>query len=253
MNLKKKLMVIFAAGIMTLSAAPFALAATTPAPADNTVQEQQTSESGINAQGEAEGFVNKKYLTKGGAAFWIIFTIVLNGALSFWIGNRFYRMSKKDNHLSSEIRALRRDIDEKFVKNIGGFVEQELDIKNLNENLSADEEGIKTPEKQPVISDISAEEEERFRKWEESQTKSKTERKKNRSQLREELQDDMDDVKKIKRKNYQPSRRASIADDIDDAEEEENLEETKEIKIKNSAVKNKAKEIINDIFPFKED
>ena len=57
---------------------------------------------------------NKKYLSKGWAVFWFIFTIIINAIISFWIGNRFYKLSKKDNHLSFEIRALRKDIEEKI-------------------------------------------------------------------------------------------------------------------------------------------
>ena len=40
MNIKKKIMVIFATGIMAFSASPFVLAAT-PAPANNTQQAEQ--------------------------------------------------------------------------------------------------------------------------------------------------------------------------------------------------------------------
>ena len=69
-------------------------------------------------------------MSKGWAVFWFIFTIIINAIISFWIGNRFYKLSKKDNHLSFEIRALRKDIEEKFVNNVGGFSEQEVDIKN---------------------------------------------------------------------------------------------------------------------------
>lgn len=82
-------------------------------------------------------------MSKGWAVFWFIFTIIINAIISFWIGNRFYKLSKKDNHLSFEIRALRKDIEEKFVNNVGGFSEQEVDIKNLNESLALDDEGLK--------------------------------------------------------------------------------------------------------------
>ena len=53
-------------------------------------------------------------MSKGWAVFWFIFTIIINAIISFWIGNRFYKLSKKDNHLSFEIRALRKDIEEKL-------------------------------------------------------------------------------------------------------------------------------------------
>ncbi|MGN0106495.1 MAG: hypothetical protein ACI4A5_02205 [Hominilimicola sp.] len=264
MNLKKKVMVLFAAGIVALSASPLVLAAT-PEPAGNTEQAvteqttQQTSAtvapaapiSGVQTA-DASELTNKKYLTKGGAAFWFIFTIILNGALSFWIGNRFYRLARKDNHVSGEIRALRKDIEEKFVKSVGGFAEQEVDINNLNESLAMDDEGIKPMEKQPVLREVSAEEEERFRRWEEAQSKPKNERVRPKSAVKEELDEELDDVKKIRRKNYQPKR--SLDDEVFEEEDNsEDLGETKEIKLRGEGVKSKAKEILGDIFPFKED
>ena len=137
MNLKKKLMVLIAAGIMMFSIAPMALAepetdegqsdaqvTETTAPVQQPIQTAQTTE-----------FTNSKYLTKGGAAIWFILILLANGAFSFWVGNRFYRLAKKDNHVSAEIRALRRDIDDKFVKSVDGIAEQEIDIENLNESL----------------------------------------------------------------------------------------------------------------------
>ena len=46
MNIKKKIMVIFATGIMAFSASPFVLAAT-PAPANNTQQAEQVDTTKI--------------------------------------------------------------------------------------------------------------------------------------------------------------------------------------------------------------
>lgn len=256
MDIKKRLVTVLAACIMMLFASPFVLA-TTPQPADN-VQQTQTvdntsSTSTVqpqipaagNVQTETAGteFANKKYMTKGWTAFWIIFSIIVNMVLSFWIGNRFYRLAKKDNHHSYEIRALRKDIEEKFAKSVGGFSEQEIEITNSNESLATDDEGIKIPEKQQVFKEVSPEEEERFRKWEQAQARPKTERTaKPKSVLKEELQEDLDDVKKINRKNYQPKR-----------DDEAEIDATREIKIKSEDVKSKAKEILGDIFPFKED
>lgn len=266
MNLKKKVMVLIAAGIMALSASPLALAAT-PEPAGNTQQTDQTTQqtttqqqspatiapaAGAAAAQTADTLTNKKYLTKGGAAFWFIFTIVINAAFSFWVGNRFYRLAKKDNHVSGEIRALRKDVEEKFVKSVGGFAEQEIDIANLNESLAMDKEGIKPEPRQSALREVSAEEEERFRRWEEAQSKPKSERVRPRSAVKEELDEELEDVKKIRRKNYQPKREISseIFEEDDDSED---LGETKEIKLRGEGVKSKAKEILGDIFPFKED
>ena len=274
MNIKKKIMVIFATGIMAFSASPFVLAAT-PEPANNvqqteqtdTTQQADTTNQNAQAQIPAAGNVqtqtettsqvsNKKYLSKGWAVFWFIFTIIINAIISFWIGNRFYKLSKKDNHLSFEIRALRKDIEEKFVNSVGGFAEQEVDIKNLNENLATDSEGLKPTAKQPVLNEISSEEEERFRRWEEAQSKPKSERVRPKSTLKEEFDEELEDVKKIKRKNYQPKRNPN-EDFEEDAESDKSdkadMDATREIKLKGEGVKNKAKEILGDIFPFKED
>lgn len=262
MNIKKKLMVLLAAGIMIFSVSPFVFAAT-PEPAGNTTDNgaAQTAQvtvapAGTNPTTTAE-LENSKYLTKGGAIFWFAFTVVLNSVLSFWIGNRFYKMSKKDNHIAGEIRALRRDVEEKFVKSVGGFSEQEIDINNLNESLAMDDEGIKPVERQITYRDMSAEEEERFRKWEEAQAAPRTERvqkqNKMKSTVSEELEEDFEDVRKIRRKNYQP-RRDMKADDFENEENDmSELGETREVRIKSDGVKSKAKEILGDIFPFKED
>lgn len=254
-NLKKKIMVLLAAGIMAFSVSPLVLAAT-PQPAGNVQQDTtaQTQQQGVPVPvgGGAQTTVDtSKYLTKGGAACWFVVVAVLNIAISFWIGNRFYRMSKKDNHISAEIRALRRDVEDKFVKSIGGFAEQELDIENLNESLAMSEDGIRPEDRQSHTSNFSEEEEERFRRWEAAQARQRTEKTavKNsvKSAVREELQEDLDDVKKINRKNYQPKRTQN-----DEFEEEEDIDATKEISLGGN-VKSKAKEFLSDMFPFKED
>ncbi len=262
--MKKRLIAVIAAGMMVLSAFPPAFAVT-PKPADNTEQvqteEQQQTEEQIPAVNTVEAqtadteLVNNKYLTKGGAAFWFIFTIILNIIVSFWIGNRFYRLSRKDNHVAGEIRALRKDVEEKFAASIGGFAEAEVDISNSNESYASDNEGIKPPDKKPQLREVSAEEEERFRKWEEQQSRSAYDRRRGgdkpspRSAVREELDGELDEVRRIKKKNYQPKREEDGVFET----RRENLDETKEIKLKGDAVKNKAKEILGDIFPFKED
>lgn len=251
MNIKKKLMVLFAAGIMIISAAPLAFAAT-PSPSETAQPTVTVPPVTNNVQTQTVKMEeNTSHLTKGGAAFWFIFTIVLNTAVSFWIGNRFYRLAKKENHVSGEIRALRKDIEEKFVKSVGGFSETEVDITNLNESLAMNEEGIKPVEKKPVFREVSAEEEERFRRWEEAQSKPRSERLKTRSSVKEEFDEELEDVRKIRRKNYQPKRDRNA--DAFDNEVEDEIEETKATKTKGESVRSKAKEILGDIFPFKED
>lgn len=255
MNFKKKLIVVIAAGIMVLSASTYVMAAT-PKPADNTAQAQTQTAQTTNQTTE---LTNKKYLTKGGATAWFIIILLVNGGFSFWVGHRFYRMAKKDNHVASEMRALRRDVEEKFALSIGGFAEKEVEIKNTNKNLAADEEGIKPPEKN-ITFDAIPDEEERFRRWAAEQAKPKTGAR-TKSPVRRDLDDNMDGVRKIRKKNYRP-RRDEAPEDAEPrgaAKKEEgfdsgeDLGETRVIPTKGAAVKNKTKELLNDIFPFKED
>ncbi|MCD8181128.1 MAG: hypothetical protein LUF26_06605 [Firmicutes bacterium] len=268
MNLKKKILALIAAGMMVFSTSALVFAAT-PEPAANVEEEQlieteaqeQTDEIAAEVEEQSEPaaadygtssqseVTSRRYLTKGWAAFWFILTILINGIFSFWIGNRFYRLAKKDNHVSGEIRALRKDVEEKFVMSVGGFAEQEVDINNLNESLASDADGIKPAGKPSAYREVSPEEEERFRKWEEAQSRPRTERTRPKSTVKEELDEDLDEVKKIRRKNYQPKREANTFDEDDG----EDLDETKKINLKNDGVKSKAKEFLGDIFPFKED
>lgn len=261
MNIKKKILVLLASITVAFSASPFALAAPTEDNTD-TQQQQQTqidtqqtaqvttapAAEAVPAEAQTESMSERGYLSKGWAAFWFILILLLNSVLSFWIGNRFYRLSRKDNHISAEIRALKKDIEEKFAKSIGGFAETEVDINNTNESYD-DGDDIRLPDKKPVLREVSAEEEARFRKWEEAQTKSRAERVRPKSAVKEELDEELDDVKRIHRKNYQPKRKSSERID-----EDSELDKTREMKIgKSEGVKNKAKEILGDIFPFKED
>ena len=256
MNFKKKLMVLIAAGIMMFSLAPLAFAEpetdegqTDDTQVTETVAPADTAQQSQPLQMVTE-FTNDKYLTKGGAAIWFVLILLANGAFSFWVGNRFYRLSKKDNHVSAEIRALRRDIDDKFVKSVDGFAEQEIDIENLNESLGIKISASEAP-KRNAVKELSPEEEERFRRWEEALAKPKTERTRPaRPTLREEIEEDFDDVKTPSKKDYKPRREEAAAPAEDKAD---NLGETKVMKPMGEGVKNKAKEILGDIFPFKDE
>ena len=57
---------------------------------------------------------NKKYQSRLGGFLWFLLSVVVNFILSCWIGNRFYKLARKSNQSSAEIRALRKDIEEKF-------------------------------------------------------------------------------------------------------------------------------------------
>ena len=243
MNFKKKLMVLLAVGIMIFSLAPMAFAEPNE---DGQNQQQPVQTQTVQTTQTAEP-TNNKYLTKGSAAIWFVLILLANGAFSFWVGNRFYRLSKKDNHIGAEIRALRRDIDDKFTKSVDGFSEQEISIENLNEALGINIDASPEPKKS-AVKELSPEEEERFRRWEEAQTKPRAERTRStRPSLREELEEDFDDVKTLTRKEYKPRREDTAEDNSDD------LGETRVIKPMGEGVKNKAKEILGDIFPFKDE
>ena len=253
MNLKKKLMVLIAAGIMMFSIAPMALAEPETDEGQSDAQVTETAapvQQPIQTQtAQTTEFTNSKYLTKGGAAIWFILILLANGAFSFWVGNRFYRLAKKDNHVSAEIRALRRDIDDKFVKSVDGIAEQEIDIENLNESLGINIIAAEKTKKN-TVKELSPEEEERFRRWEEAQSKPKTERVRTaRPTIREELEEDFDDVKTPSKKDYKPRREEPVSAE----DKSDDLGETKVIKPMGESVKNKAKEILGDIFPFKDE
>jgi len=114
---------------------------------------------------EEETMVNaKRYTTKGGAFGWFVLSVIVNAIISFIIGNRFYKMSRKDTHVLAEVRALKRDIDAKMQNNIGGFSEYETVIENTNSNFGLEEK----PQEEKTEDDVKAEEmaNEIYRKWE---------------------------------------------------------------------------------------
>lgn len=189
----------------------------------------------------------KHYTTRGGAFGWFILSVLVNAFLSFAIGNRFYKMSKKNNHVSAEVRALRRDIEEKFNSNIGGFTERDTEISNSNEDYSMKAGGIQ-PNIKKTEEEVSAEE--TFREWEKNLAKQEEER---REALREALkprstrefvekEDSAFDSHRGE-KAYRPVREISTESPEDDEQEESTFD----------TIKHKAKELITDIFPFRED
>lgn len=177
----------------------------------------------------------KKSVSVGTMILWLLISVIINTAISFWVGNRFYRLSKKDTHITSEIRALRRDIEEKFPQSVGGFAEQATDIENTNEDYSINGEGITMPRRQRSAQPTKEQEDELLKKWESRQS--------NRTQASNRAASGFEPNR---RKKYQPTRE-EINPDFEDYEDEEEDTESK------SGIKSKAKEILNDIFPFKED
>lgn len=209
-----------------------------------------TSETAASQQGSAVS--NKKYVSRGGAFLWFLLSVIVNALISFAIANRFYKLSKKDNHLALEVRALRRDVEEKFISNVGGFAEPETDISNSNDDYSMNTEGIKGGNKPDE--EFSGSAEETFKRWE-SQLSSQRAQK--RAAIRASLETKAEKEERgeephlVRSNSYQPRREMppraeepETADDSLDLPEEES---------KIDSIKSKAKELITDIFPFRED
>lgn len=190
----------------------------------------------------------KKYTTKGGAFGWFVLSVLVNAVLSFAIANRFYKMSKKDNHIASEIRALRRDVEERFASTVKGFYEQETDMTNQNDDYSSDEDGIKMAQK-PVEKDESAEE--IFRKWESDLANQRAQKRAEiRASVAPRSMKEEDEQEDVRISAYQPNRRS--ADDLYE-DDDDDYEDYEEEESKFAIFKSKAKEFITDVFPLKED
>ncbi len=78
---------------------------------------------------------------RSGVSFGTVFllfvlSILINAGISFIVANRFYGMSKKDTKIQSEIRALRRDIAEKFTGSVTEIKEKSASVTNTNKNYA---------------------------------------------------------------------------------------------------------------------
>lgn len=191
---------------------------------------------------EAQKATNKKYASKGSIAVWFILSILINAVLSFMIGNRFYKLAKKESHITPELRALRRDLEEKFADSVGGFNEMETDVVNSNDNYSMNG-SIKMPERKST--DFAADSEDVFKKWEERMQQ----RRAPKPVVDEEdiIEDEEQPVRK-----YRPTREKVQTDDEDEYDDvSEDYEDEEPSRF--DAAKKKAKGILGDLFPFKED
>ncbi len=123
---------------------------------------ESTSEPILNIENNAQQLENKKYLTKGGAFLWFLFTVIVSAIISFAISYRFYMMGKRDNHVIAELRALKRDIDKKMVGTVNGFSEFDVSVTNNNKSYARPNS--------PIASGNAAEVEEKseeiYKKWE---------------------------------------------------------------------------------------
>lgn len=204
---------------------------------------------------------NRKYLTKWGGFFWFLLSIIVNFILSCWIGNRFYRMARRSAQGSNEIRALRKDIEEKFSSTLKDIEEPAVEVVNRNENYARNEESISMPERRSQI-ELSEDEVEMMRRWDADRVAARES-----SERRDEPDDDFEDEPEPRRgaqRSYQPTRRLSGIefDDEEYAEDEQYISERREKRrparrggnageaISNA--KNKAKDFLSNVFPFDE-
>ena len=236
--------------------------------------ETRVTSTPVTAAPVATTTTNRSYTTKGGAFLWFLLSVLVNTVISFAIGNRFYKMSRKENHVTAEIRALRRDIEEKFADNIGGFAEQGIDIENSNENYSMKSDGLKmTP---ASTTSVDAPVEDIYKQWEEQMARRRAQRRAAINTRPEIDESDFEDERPV-RKKYQPKRTSNLnnsrkkyskdsidfeedIEDIDDDRieeiddmDEEMLEDTRDKHKKAKDVTKKAKSFINNIFPLKDD
>ena len=174
--------------------------------------------------------------TNTGVSFAIVFlmfalAIIINAAVSFVISNRFYGMSKKDGHLQAEIRALRRDINEKFTGSVKEIKEPAANVTNNNKNYSRDG-GITYKEEEPSeeISEIAKRWNINIEDASDPDVKLRTARRTGAERGR----DRSSDTRRISRAAHDEGGIAADADVSD-------------------SVKDKAKKFLGDIFPFEEE
>lgn len=211
--------------------------------------------STVTAQASASAASSNRYLTKWGGFFWFLFSVIVNFVLSCWIGNRFYRMARKSAQSSNEVRALRKDIEEKFASTIKDIDEPAIEVINSNESYARDGEGIAMPERKSHV-ELTDEEREMMRSWDAKRASSRTAA----VAEDEEDEDDYEESRRPARRSYQPTRRASgieFEDDEDEEEEEKPARARKTFRGSKGAealtnAKNKAKDFLSNVFPFDE-
>lgn len=200
---------------------------TTKTAAKSTAQTADT----VTAQTSNQSVSAKKYLTKWGGFFWFLLSVIVNFILSCWISNRFYRMAKRNTQGSAEIRALRKDIEEKFASTIKDINEPVTEIINRNENYARNDEGMEMPEHRQSV-EIREDEREILGRWDMKRTAAKTEK-----------NADDEDGFEMRR----PMAGIKFEDD-DNALPENTTSKMESI----SKAGNKAKDFLSNIFPFED-
>ena len=119
-----------------------------------------------------------------------------------------------------------------------------MDVSNSNDDYSMNDDGIVMPQRQ--VSQHSSDNDDVFKKWESQMNTRTSSSARNSRQSRTEGFDEFE--RPARRKKYQPTR-----EEIEEEADTEIYEEDENSKSGFNSVKNKAKEFLGDIFPFKED
>lgn len=235
------------------------------------------------------GREERSYQTRLGGFLWFLLSVIVNFIISCWVGNRFYRLARRSNQSSAEIRALRKDIEEKFGSTLRDISEPAIEVMNQNENYARTDEGLSMPDRQNKI-ELNDEEREMFRKWDEQRANARAGAKSARTtrERREEREADYEEEDDFeeeeqrrpassskRRSAYQPTRSSSgIRFDDDEDEEDDDIydeyeddyedsrsssgrrpsamNERREKRTSNKVnkAKGKAKDFLSNMFPF---
>ena len=182
-----------------------------------------TPEPSLSVQNGGAQLENSKYLTKGAFAFWFIFGLIIGAVISFAVSYRFYKMSRRDNHVMSELRALKRDIDSKMLSTVGGFSEYDVQMSNSNPSYASPDKPIKAE----YDEQNDEKSEEIYRKWETQINKTK-----------ESAASDEPQVRRVNRPVTDAPRRRPT--DV----------KKRRSSSKKNGVTDKIKGMIGDMFPF---
>lgn len=211
----------------------------------DTVNTTDTASSDIGTTGGVSGptsvttqatGASSKYLSKWGGFFWFLASVIVNFFVACWIGNRFYTMARRSAQSSAEIRALRKDIEEKFASTLKDIDEPVIEVVNSNESYARGE-SIEIPENRPTV-EINDDEREILGRWDTRRAAVK--------EIRAE---------ESSRRSYAPTRAMSgIEFDDDEAAEEKSPIKSKLSNITKAGSKagTKAKDFLSNIFPFED-
>ncbi|MCH5211689.1 MAG: hypothetical protein J1G06_01605 [Oscillospiraceae bacterium] len=227
-----------------------------------------TNTGGVSTANNVTQSAGKKTSSKGSGwsgFFWFILSVIVNFIISCWVGNRFYRMARRSAQGSAEIRALRKDIEEKFAGTITDISEPATEVINRNENYARNDDGITMPERKSHV-ELNSDELEMMRRWDARRSAAKPARAAEREDDFEEEENEPASSRRPVRSAYQPTRRSSGIEfeDEDGYDEDEDprgarrpsrMPEKKEKSTASGAIsnaKNKAKDFLSNVFPFDE-